>query len=463
LVFIEEIYRYCDTMDNLNLGSDESILKKNPKIIVSGSRYEAVLTNRRLILTDRETGEIREAVPYPDITLAVAGLNSIREPVLRLVINPDSGEQRSMEMIFVYQPGGLNLQDLEASIAILKDRKVTVQGSAHLDATSLMSRINAVSSSIQSSDEPEVRPAVPDMTIMGTSRYSRQPAPEDSPKKPYLIAIAVVVVIIAVIFAGLFIAGLVSKEPSPVTPKNHSLPNPTGTSPLTPLPSTSMVGQVPVSAGFSAQVPVPANGTWVRISYPGNYSGSVKAGGWNTEVNSTGTTDYLLPVRDSVIEGTIEKLDGSGERLVVGIYYYGNLISESDTTKPYGVVDLNLDIQQALAATPVPTRVPTPVLTSQTDISVPEVTAPASGVWARVFYPGYYAGYFSANGRMKEINSTGDQFFQLAMSSGSIDGLIEKQDDSGRHMIVQVYKDGVLVTTLNTTAPHGDIDLHTTI
>lgn len=457
-------------MDNLNLGSDESILKKNSKIISSGIRYEAVLTNRRIILAEREIGTVREDIPYNQITLAVAGLNSIREPTLRLVITPPSGEQRSIELIFVYQPGGLNLQDLEASITVLKERKVTVQGSAHLDATSLMSRVHAVSSSLPAGDEPDVRPAVPEMGIMGSSRPAKQQLPEETRIRPYLIVIAAIVVIVAVIFAGSFIAGLGNKG-SPTGQQSAPLPGKTTPIPTTVLPVTTEI-PVEVSApatpptGVSNPLPetVPANGTWVRISYPGNYTGNLKSGGWNVDVNSTGTSDYILPVRDSLIEGSIAKSEGTGGTMGVGVYYYGTLISEQQTSKPFGEISLSLDIQKALAATPTPTptRVPAPVSFSG-DLTVPSVAVPESGVWARVFYPGNYVGSFSANGRTREVNNTGDQFFQLSMSSGSIDGVMEKQDDTARNMAIQIYKDGALVASQNTTAPHGDIDLHITI
>lgn len=150
--------------------------------------------------------------------------------------------------------------------------------------------------------------------------------------------------------------------------------------------------------------------------------------------------------------------------MVVGVYYYGTLISEQSTSKPQGAIDLHLDIQQTLAATPNPTPTPVPVPVSFSgDLTVPGVTAPASGVWARVFYPGNYVGYITANGRTREVNTNGDQFFQLAMSTGSIDGVMEKQDDSGRNMAFQIYKDGALVVSMNTTKPRGDIDLHTTV
>lgn len=295
-------------VDNLNLGSDESILKRDQKIIISGTRYEVVLTNRRLILAERETGNIRESIPYSDITLAVSSLNTIREPVLRLVINPPSGKQQSLEMIFVYQPGGLNVQELDASIVILKERKVTVQGTAHHDATNLMSRVNAVSSSLPMEDEAAIRPAAPEMTIMGTTRPTWQPvAKKGKQNRWYLYVIAAVVCLVVIFIAGSFIAGMGAQKQSPECRQNTPLTDKAGIPVATIIPVTTGIPFVSVPAATPTQEPVPANGTWVRISYAGNYTGNLKAGGWNNEVNTTGTSDYLLPVRDNLIEGSITK------------------------------------------------------------------------------------------------------------------------------------------------------------
>ena len=95
---------------------------------------------------------------------------------------------------------------------------------------------------------------------------------------------------------------------------------------------------------LSATGAIPADGVWVRVSYPGNFSGTVGAEGWMIEVNGSGTQLYHLPVNDTVIEGTVDKLDGSGDTLDIGIYNGGTLVSESTTAKPWGSVDLTLPL-----------------------------------------------------------------------------------------------------------------------
>ena len=81
----------------------------------------------------------------------------------------------------------------------------------------------------------------------------------------------------------------------------------------------------------------------------------------------------------------------------------------------------------------------------------------------RVTYPGNFTGTFYADGMTRDVNSSGDQFYQIPMTSGPIDGFIDKGDGSGKNMIIQVYKDGTLVTYGNTSAPLGTVEIHTKV
>jgi hypothetical protein len=453
-------------MDNPDLGSDESIIKKIPRIIIRGVRHEADLTGKRIILRETETGTVHYEIGYPEIILAFQGMNALREPTISITYTPAGKEKITEELIFVHQPGGLNIQACDACMDILKEHGVPVRKTTLLATTDAQNRIDRVYSGVPGGTASAGRQSVPDYSILGTS-YSQKQKPSDEPGGLLSSPLSKVAVVIAVlvVIAGIIIAGqaFAPKNPQPeqFIPAVIITPTPTEAAPAT---LSIIVSAIPTPVLPSGPASVPDNGTWVRISFPGNYTGNLKAAGWQVEVNSSGTSDYLLPVRDAMIEGQIGKSEGDGGRMTVGIYYYGRLISETDTTKPYGVVDLHVDIQQAVAATPTPTPSPAPVVVSLSgDLTVPPAIAPANGVWARVFYPGNYVGYFSANGRNREVNTTGDQFFQLSMTSGSIDGTMEKQDYSGRNMAVQIYKDGALVSTVNTTAPHGNIDLHATV
>ena len=76
--------RFAD-LNNIKLASDESILHKTQTIIIKGVRYEAVLTNKRLITVESETGHIREDILFEEIDLAISGENKFHEPVITLI------------------------------------------------------------------------------------------------------------------------------------------------------------------------------------------------------------------------------------------------------------------------------------------------------------------------------------------------------------------------------------------
>jgi hypothetical protein len=212
----------------------------------------------------------------------------------------------------------------------------------------------------------------------------------------------------------------------------------------------------------SPLITVPTNGVWVQVSYPGNYSGYLGAQGRQTEVNSSGIQLYQLPVDDAMIEGSIAKQDGSAEKIEVGIYNGGTLISKSETKKPFGVVDIHVMVGPAIGNSAV-IAPPPPEIQVSPYASLPQISVPPTGVWVRVFYPGNFFGSLRANGQQKNVNSTGDQFYQFPIAGGMIDGSIEKQDGSVENLIIEVYKDGARISQSYTSTPLGVVEIHTKV
>ena len=450
-------------MDNQNLASNESVIYQSQKIICSGTGYEAVLTNRRLILADSGSGTIREDLPYAAIVLAVPDFNTLREPVIILTITAPEGNRRQIELIFFHQPAGLNIQDRDKCFAALKARGVPVEGILHQVAPLPPMRRGAESDA--GGEDENVRPAVPEWTVFGLPRYVKPNAHEDAPPRSPLFIIIAALLVIGICIAAVFIGVQIfaSKPvPGPETVPAQQTVSPESVIPTLTLPTETTT--VPHPDTSSVAGAIPANGIWVRVSYPGNFSGSIGAEGWMTEVNGSGTRLYVLPVHDAVIEGTVEKQDGSANILDIGIYNGGILVQESSTAKPWGSIDINIPIGPALMNGPViSTPAPAIALPPTPDTSLILHEVPASGVWVRVAYPGNFTGTVTTNGLARDVNSSGDQLFQFPLTVGTIDGFISKGDGSVKNMVVQVYKDGTLVTYGNTSAPLGTVEIHTTV
>ena len=128
----------------------------------------------------------------------------------------------------------------------------------------------------------------------------------------------------------------------------------------------------------------------------------------------------------------------------------------------------NLSVTSKAPSGPGPT--PTPVIQQ---VPVPEVTLlpspppqlliPQSGVWVRITYPGTFIGVVGSKGGLKEVNTSGDQFYQIPARDGIVDVEVQKQEGSGDELAVAVYKDGSLVKRSTTTKPKGTVDLHVTL
>jgi hypothetical protein len=113
-----------------------------------------------------------------------------------------------------------------------------------------------------------------------------------------------------------------------------------------------------------------------------------------------------------------------------------------------------------------PTPVPTPAVTSEgtpVALSKPQFTIPSSGVWLRIQYPGTFIGSLGSRGSMREVNSSGDRFYQIPATEGIIEAQITKADGSGDLLMLELYKDGNLVRRMNSTTPHGILYLNTVL
>ena len=79
-------------MDNTYLSSDEPVLLTNHKIIIAGVRHEAVLTGKRILLTEESSGTVIEDIPFTALGMVTAGENALREPTLTLSFTTPTGE-----------------------------------------------------------------------------------------------------------------------------------------------------------------------------------------------------------------------------------------------------------------------------------------------------------------------------------------------------------------------------------
>jgi hypothetical protein len=122
------------------------------------------------------------------------------------------------------------------------------------------------------------------------------------------------------------------------------------------------------------------------------------------------------------------------------------------------------------AQTPMPTPVQTTVAAPQTtaaatapitaaSTAAPQVLVPQTGVWIRVTYEGKFSGTAGAPGRFRDITDTGDHVYQLPVKDEIITATIQKQDNTGRKLTVEIYNEGKLIKSGSVSSPKGTVSI----
>jgi hypothetical protein len=118
------------------------------------------------------------------------------------------------------------------------------------------------------------------------------------------------------------------------------------------------------------------------------------------------------------------------------------------------------------AITPLVTLIPTPTVpqTPAPQITLvptpqPTVIMPDKGVWVKVHYAGNFTGRVGTSGDLKQVNGSGDQYYQIPITEGIVEVSIQKEDGSGNVLAVEVYQNGRMVTRSIKATPFGAIDI----
>ena len=88
---------------------------------------------------------------------------------------------------------------------------------------------------------------------------------------------------------------------------------------------------------------VPADGIWVRIEYPGTFIGEVGNPELMHPVSGSGVRIYKILWSDRIVQASAQKLENSGDTLLIEVYNNGTLIKRSSTRAPMGGVNILID------------------------------------------------------------------------------------------------------------------------
>jgi len=144
--------------------------------------------------------------------------------------------------------------------------------------------------------------------------------------------------------------GLVTQTPAPeITVPAPTVPETTVTSVALTV-TTTATPQQPAPG-------VPPTGVWVKITYTGNFSGSVGTPGVLKVVEDRGDHLYQISTSDGPVVVTIQKSDGTSAELAVDVYKDGTLWKHDATTSPRGIIEIQKSLRiVTIAPTAVPTQ-----------------------------------------------------------------------------------------------------------
>ena len=185
------------------------------------------------------------------------------------------------------------------------------------------------------------------------------------------VSIAVIVIVILVVIGGAFLymaylSGTPSRQETPATVPPTVVP---ATSVPTPLPTTPppvTTSSPPTPAPTPA---VPSTGVWVKVKYSGGWAGSYGVPGGLQQVTGNGDQYYQVPAGDGIVQVSFQKIEGSGNALVVEVYKDGVLIRSGRTTVPKGTVEFQVDLK-SVTPTVSPTAKQTTVNVTATQTTV---------------------------------------------------------------------------------------------
>jgi hypothetical protein len=169
---------------------------------------------------------------------------------------------------------------------------------------------------------------------------------------------AIIVIVILAVLAGAF---LVLNTPKGITDIPASMtPTPAVTAGSTTVPTPSLSVSVTVSPVVTAttlskpEVIIPQTGVWLRVNYPGKFSGTYGTPGFQTPVIDTGDHLYMVSTVNGPVEASIKKTDGSSNELVIEVYKNGEMLKRETTISPLGTIDFQVDLKTVQTATTIP-------------------------------------------------------------------------------------------------------------
>jgi hypothetical protein len=159
--------------------------------------------------------------------------------------------------------------------------------------------------------------------------------------------------------------------------------------------------------------------------------------------------------------------------IIAAIFFYAPPFTSQQGTPatpvPTPVITVIPTPAPTLTMPPVqtPAVVATPVLTPSAPATVTTIpvaqgssTIPQKGVWVRVQYDGKFSGSVGAPGRFRDVAGSTEGVYQIPAKDEFVTATIQKGDNSGNPLTVEIYNDGTLLKSETIIRPKGTITMN---
>jgi hypothetical protein len=147
--------------------------------------------------------------------------------------------------------------------------------------------------------------------------------------------------------------------------------------------------------------------------------------------------------------------------LVAGVYLFAPSLLGIGASPPPSATPVPT-VVTATAATHVTTPPATATVTvpkTAAPAANPEIIIPNKGVWVFIRYDGTYSGTAGAPERIRDITATGDHAYQLSARDEQVLASIQKQDNGGGKLTVELWNEGKLVKSGSVSSPKGTVSI----
>jgi hypothetical protein len=472
------------TMGYPDLKSDESIVLTAQHVKVKSVPFELVLTNRRLIIIDSEKNVVpTQLIPLVTIRNVTIGENAIRDPVITLTILTDTADTRELALTYAMQTGGERKREAGEWVKTLKkqiseaisypadmvpEAQVPEEPRQEHTGTPGIKKKIEISRPIKkiAVDTSHMPPKPVETTSLPDGSFCGRCGNRIPPGSTFCNRCGTKVVIPGEVAAASATPGQIATAPAvapgpgdrrgrPIEQIIHSIepliedsvPR-TVTAPAVPEPdyALSIPTEAPVTP--TAETTPAAEGTPVQGAEP-------------VAAPPIPPVPFLPPVPAAPRKKPMKILTVAIILIVIIAVAAGGFMVMKNMQKNAEVTPVVTPTIPTTSTT-MPTVKPTTAIKTIVTTAVPttaQVIIPPRGVWVEVTYDKTYTGLVGTPGSQVAVTDTGDHFYIVPTSEGTVAVSLQKTDGSGDELKVIVYNEGTVVRTESTTTPKGRIDL----